>query len=178
VNLSRLGHRRLATGVFLAYDRRYLLDEGRAVARDIVRHPGGIAILPVAGERTWLVSQFRTAAEKRLLEVPAGKLDLLDTDLVAAAKRELAEELGATAATWRHLTSMLPSPGYTDETIHIYAATDLAWGLRQPHGAEERGLEVVEMSIDEGLAAIDRGEIVDAKTQIALLLWARQRSQK
>jgi hypothetical protein len=75
VNLSRLGHRRLATGVFLAYDRRYLIDEGRAVARDIVRHPGGIAILPVDGEKIWLISQFRTAADRRVLEVPAGKLE-------------------------------------------------------------------------------------------------------
>ncbi|MGH8957339.1 MAG: NUDIX hydrolase [Acidimicrobiia bacterium] len=178
MNLSVLGHRRLATGVFLAYDRRYLIDENHSVARDVVRHPGGIAILPVDEETVWLVSQFRTAAGKRLFEIPAGKLDPAERDLGAAASRELSEEIGATAAELSHLTSMLPSPGYTDETIHIYAATGLRFGERQPDGAEERGMEVVTRSLSEALDSIESGEIVDAKTQIALLLWARRRSHR
>ena len=178
MNLSVLGHRRLATGVFLAYDRRYLIDEDRSVARDVVRHPGGIAILPVEKETVWLVSQYRTAAGRRLLEIPAGKLDPSEKDLEAAARRELAEEIGASAADLKHLTNMLPSPGYTDETIHIYAATGLRFGERQPDGAEERGMEVVTLSLDEALDSIEGGEIADAKTQIAILLWARRRSHQ
>ncbi|MGH8926524.1 MAG: NUDIX hydrolase [Acidimicrobiia bacterium] len=178
MSLSRLGHRRLATGIFLAYDRRYLIDEGASVVRDVVRHPGGIAILPTDDYNVWLVSQFRTAAGRRLLEIPAGKLDPAENDLLEAAKRELSEEIGAIATEWRHLTAMLPSPGYTDEVIHIYAATGLRFGDRNPDGAEERSLEVVTRSLTEALDSIDRGEIVDAKTQIALLLWARQRSHK
>ena len=178
MNLSVLGHRRLATGVFLSYDRRYLIDQDRSFARDVVRHPGGIAILPVDGARVWLVSQYRTAAGRRLLEVPAGKLDPQERDLEAAARRELAEEIGANAAEWRHLTKMLPSPGYTDETIDIFAATGLEFGERRPDGAEERGMEVVTIALDEAVDSIDRGEITDAKTQIAILLWARQRSHQ
>ncbi|HJU50692.1 MAG TPA: NUDIX hydrolase [Acidimicrobiia bacterium] len=178
MNLSVLGHRRLATGVFLSYDRRYLIDQDRSFARDVVRHPGGIAILPVDGARVWLVSQYRTAAGRRLLEVPAGKLDPQERDLEAAARRELAEEIGANAAEWRHLTKMLPSPGYTDETIDIFAATGLEFGERRPDGAEERGMEVVTVALDEAVDSIDRGEITDAKTQIAILLWARQRSHQ
>jgi ADP-ribose pyrophosphatase len=178
VSLSRLGHRRLATGVFLGYDRRYLIDKDGSVARDVVRHPGGIAILPVDREDVWLVSQFRTAAGRRLLEIPAGKLDPAEKDLRQAARRELAEEIGATAVELRHLTSMLPSPGYTDEVIHIYAATGLLFGERRPDGAEERGMEVTSRTLREALDSIEGGEIVDAKTQIALLLWAQQRSHQ
>ena len=178
MNLSVLGHRRLATGVFLSYDRRYLIDQDRSFARDVVRHPGGIAILPVDGARVWLISQYRTAAGRRLLEVPAGKLDPQERDLEAAARRELAEEIGANAAEWRHLTKMLSSPGYTDETIDIFAATGLEFGERRPDGAEERGMEVVTIALDEAVDSIDRGEITDAKTQIAILLWARQRSHQ
>lgn len=178
MSLPVLGHRRLATGVFLSYDRRYLIDEDRAVARDVVRHPGGIAILPIENDEVWLVAQFRTAAGRQVLEVPAGRLDPLDTEPLQAARRELAEEIGASAANWRHLTSMLPSPGYTDETIHVYAASGLAFTERQPDGAEERSLEIVRCSLAEAFDSIDRGEIVDAKTQIALLLWARRRSQQ
>ncbi len=178
MNLSVLGHRRLASGVFLSYDRRYLIDEDRSVARDVVRHPGGIAILPVEGAKVWLVSQYRTAAGRRLLEIPAGKLDPAERDLEAAARRELAEEIGAGAAEWKHLTKMLPSPGYTDETIDIYAATGLRFGERNPDGAEERGMEVVTMALDQALDSIERGVIADAKTQIAILLWARQRSHQ
>ena len=178
MNLSVLGHRRLASGVFLSYDRRYLIDEDRSVARDVVRHPGGIAILPVEGAKVWLVSQYRTAAGRHLLEIPAGKLDPAERDLEAAARRELAEEIGAGAAEWKHLTKMLPSPGYTDETIDIYAATGLGFGERKPDGAEERGMEVVTMALDDALDSIERGVIADAKTQIAILLWARQRSHQ
>jgi ADP-ribose pyrophosphatase len=73
---------------------------------------------------------------------------------------------------------MLPSPGYTDETIDIYAATDLHFGERKPDGAEERGMEIVSLALDEALDSIERGDIADAKTQIAILLWARQRSHQ
>ncbi|HEX2403191.1 MAG TPA: NUDIX hydrolase, partial [Acidimicrobiia bacterium] len=119
-----------------------------------------------------------TAAGRRLLEIPAGKLDPAEKNLEAAARRELAEEIGASADALQHLTNMLPSPGYTDETIHIFAATGLRFGERQPDGAEERGLEVVTLTLDESLDSIEGGEIADAKTQIAILLWVRRRSQQ
>ena len=137
VTFRLLGHRRLATGVFLHLDRRYLLDRsGRAVARDVVRHPGGVAVLPVEGDRVWLISQWRTAVDAQVLEVPAGKLDASDRHLPTAAARELAEEVGASAQEMIFLTSMFPSPGYTDEVIHIYAARGLSFSERTPDGAE------------------------------------------
>lgn len=174
-----LGHRRLASGVFLHFDRRYLLDPfGRAIARDVVRHPGGVAVLPVDGDRVWLISQWRTAVEAQVLEVPAGKLDASDRHLPAAAARELAEEVGATAEEMIFLTSMYPSPGYTDEVLHIFAARGLTFGDRTPDGAEEQEATVVSLSLGEAVRSIDTGEIRDSKTQIALLLWAARRSDQ
>jgi ADP-ribose pyrophosphatase len=175
-----LGHRRLASGVFLHLERRYLLDrDGRAVARDIVRHPGGVAVLPVEADKVWLISQWRTAVEAQVLEVPAGKLDQQDHDVAAAAARELAEEVGAIASDMIFLTSMYPSPGYTDEVIHIFAARGLSFGDRAPDGAEEADASIVSMPMADALRMIETGEIQDSKTQIALLLWAaRQGNQK
>jgi len=177
--LSLLGHRRLASGVFLHLDRRYLLDRsGRAVARDVVRHPGGVAVLPVDGDRVWLISQWRTSVEAEVLEVPAGKLDPSDLHLPTAAARELAEEIGATAEEMIFLTAMFPSPGYTDEVIHIFAARGLTFGDRTPDGAEEREAKVVSRPLSDAVRSIDTGEIRDSKTQIALLLWAARRSDQ
>lgn len=174
-----LGHRRLASGVFLHFDRRYLLDRhGRAVARDVVRHPGGVAVLPVDGDRVWLISQWRTAVEAQVLEVPAGKLDGSDREIPVAAARELAEEVGATAAEMIFLTSMFPSPGYTDEVIHIFAARGLSFSDRTPDGAEEQEAAVVSLTLDEALRSIETGDIRDSKTQIALLIWAARRNDQ
>lgn len=174
-----LGHRRLATGVFLHLDRRYLLDRsGRAVARDVIRHPGGVAVLPIDGDRVWLISQWRTAVDEQVLEVPAGKLDPTDRHLPTAAARELAEEVGATADEMIFLTSMFPSPGYTDEVIHIYAARGLSFSERAPDGAEEHEADVVSLPLSEALRSIETGEIRDSKTQIALLMWAARGSDR
>lgn len=178
MSLRRLGHRRLASGVFLHFDHRYLIDGNRAAARDVVLHPGGVGVLPIEGEQIWLVSQYRTAVEVDLLEIPAGKLDPSDRDPLIAGKRELAEEVGATAGSWTFLTSFYPSPGFTNEILHVYAATDLTFGERKPEGAEETHSTVVSCRLDEALDRIESGEIVDSKTQIALLLWDRKRRER
>lgn len=179
VTFRLLGHRRLATGVFLHLDRRYLLDRsGRAVARDVIRHPGGVAVLPIDGDNVWLISQWRTAVDEQVLEVPAGKLDPSDRHLPTAAGRELAEEVGATAEEMIFLTSMFPSPGYTDEVIHLFAARGLSFSDRAPDGAEEHEALVVSLPLSEALRSIDNGEIRDSKTQVALLMWAARVSDQ
>jgi ADP-ribose pyrophosphatase len=111
-----------------------------------------------------------------VLEIPAGKIDPTDRHLPTAASRELEEELGITATDVVFLTSMYPSPGYTDEVIHIFAATGLVFGDRLPDGAEERHLSVVSMPLEEALRRIDNGEIRDSKTLVALMMWERRRS--
>lgn len=177
MSLRRFGHRRLATGVFLHFDRRYLVDNDRSVARDVILNPGGVGVLPVDGDQVWLVRQFRTAAGSELIEIPAGRLESPGGDPLVDAQRELAEETGATADTWIQLTAIYTSPGTTNEVLHLYAAAELTFGERKPDGAEEEQLTIVSFSLEEALGRIEAGEIVDAKTQIALLLWARKRRE-
>jgi ADP-ribose pyrophosphatase len=108
-------------------------------------------------------------------EIPAGRLDPTDEGPEEAAKRELEEELGATASSWTRLGRMLASPGYSDEVIHLFAAEGLTFGERRPDGSEEREASLVLLPVDEVLLRIGTGDITDAKTQLALLLWDRQR---
>jgi ADP-ribose pyrophosphatase len=142
-------------------------DDGDVVEREVVEHPGAAVMLPFDGERIWLVRQPREiVGEEGLLELPAGKLnggEVLDT-----AKRELREEIGMAAATWKPLTSFYASPGFTDEQIHAFLATDLS---EDPLEAEENErIEVVREPLgrlDEVIAACR-----DSKTLVTLL-WFR-----
>lgn len=172
MTFSRLGTRLLAAGVFLRMERVHLLGPDlRTSIRDVVRHPGGVGVLPVEGDSIHLISQFRVAVGRPLLEIPAGKLDKVGEDPEEAARRELAEEMGLGATRLIRLGAMYPSPGYTDELIHLYAADGIVPADRRPDGAEEHESEIVVLSLAEAYAQLERGDILDAKTQIALLTW-------
>lgn len=165
----------LGRGVIVRLDRVTVrAPDGSEHLRDVVRHPGGVGVLPVDGDRVWLMRQFRVAVRRHLLEIPAGKRDSPDEDPLACARRELAEEMGMTAADWTSLGRMESSPGYTEEVIHLFAAGGIVAHERRPDGAEEREAEIVEMSLTDALEAVDAGTITDAKTQLALLRWARR----
>ena len=102
------------------------LEDGEEVEREVVGHPGAVAIVAHDGEQIFLVRQPREpVGDPALLELPAGKLDEEGEDVLATAKRELAEEIGKGARSWRHLTTFWSSPGFSDEEIHVYLATDL-----------------------------------------------------
>jgi ADP-ribose pyrophosphatase len=120
---------------------RFRHDDGEVVDREIVAHPGAVAVVAHDGQDLWLVRQPREAAnEQSLLELPAGKLDEEGEDPLATAKRELAEEIGKGANNWQHLTTFFASPGFSDELIHVYLATD----LHDEH-AETEELERIEI---------------------------------
>ena len=105
---------------------RWRLEDGEEVEREVVGHPGAVAVVAHDGERIYLVRQPREAVgDPALLELPAGKLDEEGEDVLATAKRELAEEIGKGARSWQHLTTFWSSPGFSDEEIHVYLATDL-----------------------------------------------------
>lgn len=168
-----VGRETRASGIIVDFERVDIEDgDGDIHHRDVIRHPGGVAIVAVHDGELYLVRQYRVAIDLPVLEIPAGKLDHGE-DPMAAARRELAEELGMTANLDR-LGSMIVSPGYTDEIIHLYEAVDIVTGGRDPRGAEERTAEVVRMPVTEALERIDRGDITDAKTQIALMRWERK----
>jgi ADP-ribose pyrophosphatase len=156
------------------------LPDGRRSVRDIAGHPGAVAIVAVDdAERVVLVRQWRTAAGAALLEIPAGGLDLQDDDSkedpALAARRELEEETGFRAATWRKLAAFYTAPGFTDEFMHLYLATDLT--SAHPDGRlgpdDDERLIVEWLPWRDAVAAIERGEIRDAKTIVGLFWLAR-----
>ena len=156
--------------------------EGRRSTRDIVGHPGAVAVVAVdAAERVLLVRQFRLAAGRTLLEIPAGTLDraadgsLEDPDL--AARRELEEETGFRAGTWRHLGAFWTAPGFATELMHLYLATDLAPAHEDRLGPDEdERLELEHVPWTEAVAMAERGEIGDAKSIVGLFWLARIRA--
>ncbi|MBC7544065.1 MAG: NUDIX hydrolase [Candidatus Sericytochromatia bacterium] len=146
------------------------MPDGREATREIVRHPGAVAVIAVVDGQILFVKQYRHAVGDVLLELPAGKLEIGETPL-SCGQRELEEETGMQAAHWTPLGKTVVSPGFTDEVIHLFRAEGLSDGTGLVHDADEF-IAVERMTLSEALAAIDDGRIIDAKTQIALLLTA------
>jgi len=149
----------------------HLLPDGRRADFEIVRHPGGAAVLPLLEDgQVLLLRQFRPAAGGDVIEIPAGRLEPGES-AEACARRELAEEAGFRAGRLDLLGTTLSSVGFCDERIDLF----LARGL-QPVAAAPEADEFIEpflLPLDAALAALAAGEIVDAKTQLALLLCSR-----
>ncbi|MBA2793593.1 MAG: NUDIX hydrolase [Thermoleophilaceae bacterium] len=144
-------------------------DDGEEATREIVSHPGAVTVLPFDGERIWLVRQPREpVGEQMLLELPAGKLDVEGEGLEATARRELAEEIGMGARSWRHLVSFYNSPGLLAEENHLFLAEDLFDEKREAE--ENERIEIVPLGIADLDETIPR--LRDAKTLIGLL-WFR-----
>jgi ADP-ribose pyrophosphatase len=148
---------------------RFRYDDGEEADREIVAHPGSVAIVAHDGEQLYLVRQPREAVnEPDLLELPAGKLDEDGEGPLDTAKRELAEEIGKGARSWTHLTSFYTSPGFVDEECHVFLATDLY--DESADADEDERIEIVTVPLAELDEAI-RG-CRDAKS-LAGLFWFR-----
>ncbi len=162
-----------ASGFRLAVSReRVTLPNGRNVRLDIVRHPGASAVVPFVSDRdVLLIRQYRHAAAGTILEIPAGKLDPGETPEACAA-RELAEETGQQTQRLEKLGWIWTTPGFTDERIHLFAAFELT--PVPPQLDDDEIIEVVRMSIDDALDHVWRGELVDAKSIVALMHAARR----
>jgi 8-oxo-dGTP pyrophosphatase MutT (NUDIX family) len=178
VSFSLLGSRAVGRGRLMRYERMHLrTPAGGVIARDVVRHPGGVAVLPVLDDgRVLLLRQYRSAIDRPIYEVPAGVLEHDDPDHETAVHRELEEEAGVRAGRLTLLAVVHTSPGYTDEALRVFVAEGIVRVPRRPDGAEEHEAELVEMRLEEALAAVDAGEITDAKTQVALLAWDRRKA--
>jgi len=153
--------------------------DGRRSSRDIVGHPGAVAIVALDGEdRVLMVRQFRLAAGQTLLEIPAGTLDrgedgsLEDPDL--AARRELEEETGFRAGSWEHLGAFWTAPGFATELMHLYLARDLQAAQADRLGPDEdERLELEHVPWREAVVMAEDGRIADAKSLVGLLRLAR-----
>ncbi len=145
-----------------------LLPDGKPCKREVVEHPGGAAVLCVRGGKVALVRQFRYAYGEELLEIPAGKL-CPGEDPSEAAGRELEEETGLVAEKLVPLTTLYPTPGYTNEKIYLFEADGIREGRQ--HLDEDEFLGVVFLPLGEVKERILRGEIKDAKTIAALFCY-------
>ncbi len=143
------------------------LPNGKEGIREVVEHPGGVAILAIDSEdRVLLVRQYRYPFERVMTEVPAGKREPGEPPFITA-QRELQEEVGATADTWTELGTLIPSPGCYGETLYLYMAQDLHFGATHPD--EDEFLEPLRVPLDEAVRQCMDGTLTDAKTVAAIL---------
>jgi ADP-ribose pyrophosphatase len=170
---AQLATKRIHTGRIINLDEdRVRYPDGSEADVDIVRHPGASAVVPFLtdpeGEdpQILLLRQYRYAAGGYILEIPAGRLDPGEAPLACAA-RELKEETGCTAARVEPLITILTTPGFTNERIHLFLATELTHG-ESAREADEFA-EVVILRLSEALELVQRGEIPDSKTALGLL---------
>ncbi|MGF6883097.1 8-oxo-dGTP pyrophosphatase MutT (NUDIX family) [Nocardia sp. GAS34] len=143
---------------------------GRIAEREVIEHHGAVAVTAVdADGNVVLINQYRHPLGRRLLELPAGLLDEPGEDPLDAARRELAEETGLAAHSWSVLVDVALSPGFTDEALRVYLATDLYETDRPEPELEEADLQIVRMPVAEAVRAALSGEIVNATAVAGVL---------
>lgn len=150
---------------------------GRVAAREVVEHRAAVAVLALdAGDRVLLLRQYRHPVATRLWELPAGILDVDDEEPVVAAQRELGEEAGLSAQTWSLLVDVAASPGFTDEMVRVYLATDLG-EVSAGTGIDDEEAEMTTrwVALNDAVRQVLTGEIVDASTVAGLLALAAGR---
>ncbi len=154
--------------VFSLIRENVTLDNGITTDMEFVEHPGATAIIPLLNEsRVLLLKQYRHALKEYIWEIPAGTLDPQES-VINCAKRELIEETGYSANRWQKLAEITPVPGYSDERIHIYLATDLQ--PAEQNLDKDEIINVHEIEFNEALEMIKLGEIQDAKSITGLFL--------
>ena len=155
-----------------------IIENGRELMRDVIRHNGSVVILAVDDAKSKrdpmivMERQYRHAAKEVLLEVPAGKMEEGE-DALAAAKRELLEETGFKAKRWRKMVRYFASPGFLGEFMQVFLAEGLTLGDAQPEYDEQ--IEIEMMPLSKVLSMIDKGKIHDGKTLISVMLYDRLR---
>ena len=155
-----------------------ILENGRQISRDVIRHNGSVVILALDDNKSKrdplivMERQYRHAAREYLLEVPAGKMEEGENAL-AAAKRELLEETGYKARRWRKMVRYFASPGFLGEFMQVFVAQGLTLGEAQPEYDEQLEIELIPLS--RLLTMIEEGKVHDGKTLISVMLFERLR---
>ena len=149
------------------------LPNGNKATREWIKHPGASSVIPLLPDnQIILVRQYRYPVAQVTLEVPAGKLDKAGEDPLICARRELSEETGYTAGKIWKLTTIATTVGFSNEVIHLYAASDLKPGKIHPD--DDEFINVVKMPLTAALQLVETGKIIDPKSIISILLLAKQ----
>jgi ADP-ribose pyrophosphatase len=144
------------------------LPNGKTSKREIIKHPGAVAILPITNEgKIVMVEQYRKALERTLVEIPAGKLEKGENS-ADSARRELEEETGYECEKLEWLISFYTSPGFADEIIHLYVATGLSKKENAASLDEDEFVDIIELTLSEAKEYILEKKIYDAKTAYAV----------
>jgi ADP-ribose pyrophosphatase len=144
------------------------LPNGKTSKREIIKHPGAVAILPITNDgKIVMVEQFRKALERTIVEIPAGKLEKGENPL-ECARRELEEETGYVCEKLDWLISFYTSPGFADEIVHLYVATGLSKKEDAAQLDEDEFVNIVELSLSEATQYVEEKKIYDAKTAYAV----------
>lgn len=151
------------------------LPDGNMGTRELVFHNGGVAVVPIVDDKMILVGQYRKAFEKFVFEVPAGKLEANETaDPKAAALRELEEETGYTAEQLTEITCFYGTPGFSSEKTYLYLPVGLT-KVEKPRPKDEgEFLETIQVTLTDAKMMIEKGQICDAKTIMAIWYWELQ----
>ncbi|KFI03349.1 ADP-ribose pyrophosphatase [Bacillus spizizenii] len=144
------------------------LPNGKTSKREIVKHPGAVAILAVTDEgKIIMVKQFRKPLERAIVEIPAGKLEKGEEPEYTAL-RELEEETGYTAKKLTKITAFYTSPGFADEIVHVFLAEELSVLEEKRELDEDEFVEVMEVTLEDALKLVESREVYDAKTAYAI----------
>ncbi|MEM9203389.1 MAG: NUDIX hydrolase [Actinomycetota bacterium] len=154
--------------VIRVVDGEFETPDGERVRRDIVRHPGAVAVVAIDGDEVVLVRQYRAAIHDDLLELPAGKRDIDGEPPDVTAARELEEEVGLRPLDLDYLAGLHCSVGFCDEFVHIFLATRFEPVPVEHDGPEEAHMTIERWTLDQVSAGLQDGQITDAKTQVGL----------
>ena len=149
------------------------LPNGHKSVREWIKHPGASSVIPLLPDnQIILVRQFRYPVDQVTLEVPAGKLDFVGEDPLECAKRELSEETGYSAEKIWKLTTIATTVGFSNEIIHLFAATNLTPGKQHPD--DDEFINAIKVPLTAAVQMVESGKIIDAKSVISILLLAKQ----
>ena len=149
------------------------LPNGHSSIREWIEHPGASSIIPLLPDnQIILVRQYRYPVGQVTLEVPAGKLNHVEEDPLICAERELSEETGYTAGKIWKLTTIATTVGFSNEIIHLYAASDLTAGKQHPD--DDEFINAIKIPLTAALQLVETGKIIDAKSIISILMLAQQ----
>ncbi len=158
-------------------ERRTIKGDQETFKRDVVVHPGAVAIVAVndVGE-VGLLRQYRATMDFENLEIPAGTCDITGEDSLTTAKRELLEEIGGVTDQWSVLTRFFNSSGWTNQTTVVYLAEQVTIGTSSPEGPEEHGMTIEWMTVDEVRTLLAGTHAVDGTAAIGLYAWLSRQS--